>query len=125
MVERLGFKAQDHVDPFDGGPYLAAKRDEIPIIRHVSGRKLVGTMKGKGSGTSAIVSMTGAEGFRAVRSRFELAGEGIRLPADVVDVLGVSLGESIGLSLFDAKGNAIGAAKQPARRATARSRSRR
>ncbi len=125
MVERLGFKAQDHVDPFDGGPYLAAQRDEIPIVRHADGRKLVGTMKGRGSGTPAIVSVTGADGFRAVRSRFDLSGGGIRLPQDVIEVLGASLGDEIGLSLFDAKGNAVVAPKSSARRAGASARSRR
>ena len=27
LLERQGFKSTDHVDPFDGGPYLAAQRD--------------------------------------------------------------------------------------------------
>jgi arginine N-succinyltransferase len=37
LLERQGFKATDHVDPFDGGPYLAAQRDEIAAMLEQSG----------------------------------------------------------------------------------------
>lgn len=105
MLEKLGFKAQDHVDPFDGGPYLQAARDDIPIVRHSVSRTLAG------AGTSVthcgVVSCMGEFGFRAMRSEFAVAGEKVRLPARTIATLGAQSRTSIGLTAFDKKGNAV------------------
>jgi len=42
MLEALGFKYHNRVDPFDGGPHLEAKTSEISVVRD-TGRAEIGT----------------------------------------------------------------------------------
>ncbi|MSR44063.1 MAG: arginine N-succinyltransferase [Phycisphaerales bacterium] len=105
MLEKLGFTAQDHVDPFDGGPYLHAQRDEIPIVRCSATRTLAGATK---SAThTGVVSCMGDHGFRAMRSAFEVTGSNVRLPAKSIEALGAAPRTAIGLTAFDKTGNAV------------------
>ncbi len=129
MLEKLGFTAQDHVDPFDGGPYLHASRDDIPIVTHSIERALVGASKSAARAASievmGVVSCTGEQGFRAVRSAFELSASGVRLPAKTIATLGAESGTKIGLTAFDKGGNAIALERASAVQSTKGSRSRR
>jgi len=122
MLEKLGFKPQDHVDPFDGGPYLQAMQDDIPIVRQSKSLPLAGAST---SAThSGIVSCTGDVGFRAIRSDFSIAAGKVRLPAKSIAILGAPMRASIGLTAFDQNGHAIslagGSARKPARGARSR-----
>lgn len=117
MLERIGFVNRDHVDPFDGGPYLEAQRDEIPVVRSTFARKLMSS-RPKGRSLQAIVSAHGTQGFKATRSRVMLSGEGVWLPADTLAVLSAKVGERVGITLIDTHGNAVDA---PGARGTAKS----
>lgn len=44
MLERQGFKFNGCVDPFDGGPYLEVKTDEIPMVKSTRPMRLGGVM---------------------------------------------------------------------------------
>lgn len=57
MLKRLGFEATDEVDPFDGGPHMRARINEIPLVKNHKKLK-VAPMAGKGSFES-----TGFVGF--------------------------------------------------------------
>ncbi|MSR69617.1 MAG: arginine N-succinyltransferase [Phycisphaerales bacterium] len=105
MLEKLGFSVQDHVDPFDGGPYLHASRDEIPIVKYSIERPLAGS--GKGATHMGVVSCSGEFGFRAMRSGFEIVGASVRLPSKTIATLGAQTGAKIGITAFNAGGNAI------------------
>jgi arginine N-succinyltransferase len=123
MLERLGFVNKDHVDPFDGGPYLEAQRDEIPFVRATFVRKLL-PARPKGRSVPAIVSAHGTQGFRATRSKAMLTADGIWLPSDTAAALAAAPGDRIGVTLLDAHGNAAdppGARRsgKPAKSATA------
>ncbi|MSQ90217.1 MAG: arginine N-succinyltransferase [Phycisphaerales bacterium] len=118
MLEKLGFSAQDHVDPFDGGPYLHAARDAIPIVNCSTQKTLAGASKG--ATHSGVVSCLGDHGFRALRSEFEVSGARVRLPAKSIDALGATSGAPIGLTAFDKGGNAIALGKGSARPAKRR-----
>ncbi len=120
MLEKLGFTAQDHVDPFDGGPYLHASRDEIPIVKHSVERALVGSCKG--GAVRGVVSCVGEFGFRAVRSAFEISGASVRLPSNTIAALGAHTGAAIGLTAFDVDGNAIAIGRTAAQARPARAR---
>lgn len=111
MLEKLGFQAQDHVDPFDGGPYLQASRDAIPIVAHTRSYKLTGAMKS--ASHRGIVSAIGERGFCAMRSEFSISKGTIRLPEKTIERLGAAAGSSIGCTAFDDKGNAIALPGEP------------
>ena len=105
MLQKLGFQTQDHVDPFDGGPYLQASRDDIPIVRHSASRTLAGAST---SAThSGVVSCVGDFGFRAMRSDFMVSGDSVRLPAKTIATLGAQTRATIGLTALDKSSNAI------------------
>ena len=122
MLEKLGFKAQDHVDPFDGGPYLQASRDDIPIVRYSVSRSLAGASTT--ATHSGVVSCVGEFGFRAIRSDFMLTGDSVRLPSRTIATLGASTRASIGLTAFDKGGNAIDMQAKPLSKAKRGSRGR-
>lgn len=108
MLERNGFVNRDHVDPFDGGPYLEAQRDEIPVVQRTFARKLLAA-RPKGRSLQAIVSAHGTHGFKATRSRIMLSGEGVWVPGDVTAALSAKAGDRIGVTLIDSHGNAVDA----------------
>jgi len=119
MLERIGFVNRDHVDPFDGGPYLEAQRDEIPVVRNTFVRKLV-TARPKGRSLHAIVSAHGTHGFKATRSRVMLAADGVWMPSDTATTISAKAGDRIGVTLIDSHGNAVDApgARGAAKRGT-------
>jgi arginine N-succinyltransferase len=122
MLERLGFTAQDCVDPFDGGPYLEAVRDEIPIVKHAASLELAGAMREGAAAPQGIVSAHGAHGFRAVRSEYLVKGSSVRLPERTIEVLGASAGDAIGVSAFDARGDAVPISGSATKKSAARPR---
>lgn len=68
ILEKVGFRWLNQVDPFDGGPYYGAARDAISSVRER--RELVlpalsGDDAGEPEGPLALVSAEGALGFRA------------------------------------------------------------
>ena len=100
LLERQGFKATDHVDPFDGGPYLAAQRDEIPMVKATRTMKLT-ALAAKGLKQMAFVSCTSKEhGFRAVRCACSVKGATIRVTKGVAEVLHAMPGDRLGVTLL-------------------------
>jgi len=100
LLERQGFKATDHVDPFDGGPYLAAQRDEIPMVKATRTMKL-GALAAKGLKQMAFVSCTSKEhGFRAVRCACAVKGASVRVAKGVAEALRASPGDRVGVTLL-------------------------
>jgi len=101
MLEDLGFKYLDQVDPFDGGPYLEAAVDEIPLVAtsrraRVGGLALDLPMQG-------FVSVMGDEGFRALRTAYVEADGVVSMPPESAETLGVRTGDAIGLTPLPAR----------------------
>ncbi len=97
MLESLGFEYKGQVDPFDGGPYLEARRDEISLVRETRLRRL-----GAGSADfaeSAFVRYDGESGFRAVRTECAIRGEEILVPAAAAEMIGASAGAQVGVTV--------------------------
>jgi len=100
LLERQGFKETDHVDPFDGGPYLAANVDEIPLVKATRAMRLAG-FASSGLGQTAFVSASGKEhGFRAVRCACSVKGATVRLPKGVAEMLGAGVGDRVGVTVL-------------------------
>jgi hypothetical protein len=92
----------DHVDPFDGGPYLQARRDEIPLVK-ATARLKVGSL-GRGNAEAIVSSQDPEHGFRAVRTRVSVSGSSVRLPGDAAEALGAVVGSSVGVTLLPEPG---------------------
>lgn len=104
MLEKQGFQEMDHVDPFDGGPYLQARRDEIPLVTSTARLKVASL--GRGNAEAIVSSHDHEHGFRAVRTRVSVTGTAVRLPRDVAEALGVTLGGTVGVTILQQPGRA-------------------
>ena len=100
MLEKQGFKHHGHVDPFDGGPYLDVKIDDIPIVKATTTLKAsAGNPAGASAGvTEGFVSHKGRAGFRAARALCEVAGDRVVLSAETLEAIGASDGASVGFT---------------------------
>jgi arginine N-succinyltransferase len=100
LLERQGFKPTDHVDPFDGGPYLAANLSEIPLVKGTKSMRLSG-LASSGLRHSAFVSASGKEhGFRAVRCACAVASGGVRIPRAAAEAIGAQVGDRVGVTVL-------------------------
>jgi arginine N-succinyltransferase len=99
MLERQGFCHSDEVDPFDGGPYVEAERDEIPLVRDTHRCRVVHIQETIGEVEECLVCVSGEDGFKAVRCNAgQEAGGGAVVPERVAEVLGVQVGDEVGLT---------------------------
>lgn len=123
MLEKIGFEYHDMVDPFDGGPHLEAKTEDISVVKATTRRPLAGAAErgDQGFGGEAIVSVEGehalSEEFRAVCCGFAEDGEGVRIPARAIELLGAREGASLGFTPLKPAGagsNERGGAHAPA-----------
>ncbi|MFN7134021.1 MAG: arginine N-succinyltransferase [Myxococcales bacterium] len=96
MLERIGFRYVERIDPFDGGPHFEAPLADISVVRKyrrlkVSDRDLT---------EDAEVLMLGVEEkgkyrFRSVRSPVRIDGEECTLPAEVKQCLAIGAGDKV------------------------------
>ena len=98
MLERLGFKYDGFVDPFDGGPYLTAHTDEIQIINDTFRAELGATIKHEQTDKVGIVSVLNNDGdFRAVQCAFRIDRTGkIRVTSETMVALHAEVGVEAG-----------------------------
>ena len=104
MLEKQGFTYRDRCDPFDGGPYLEAEVDRIPLVQATKRLTLAAGEPPAGAAT-AFVSCAADRGlgFRAVRSACSVDGHGVRLPKDVASALGARPGDTVGVTALAAE----------------------
>ncbi|MDZ4830564.1 MAG: arginine N-succinyltransferase [Phycisphaerae bacterium] len=100
LLQKQSFVETGRVDPFDGGPYLEAERDAIPLV-------VATTLKTLGGVTTnptgiAIVSHEPKDDFRAIRAAYSLDGDTLYLAADAIEALSVRTGMKLGFTAPDA-----------------------
>lgn len=96
MLEEQGFRFEDHVDPFDGGPYISARRDEIPIVQATRNATL--EVGGGDHPETAFISCDGELGYRAVRCSCRLEGDRVHLGPEHAAAIGAESGAAIGVT---------------------------
>jgi len=99
MLEDLGFKYHQRVDPFDGGPHLEAPMDDIELVRSTGRTRLGEPVKDASSFKhSGIVSTLDDDGeFRAVQTAYEIDRAGkLTLPKDVFALIEGRVGVECG-----------------------------
>ncbi len=107
MLERLGFEYRNRVDPFDGGPHLEAKTDDVSLVkttrRVVVGEPIEhegGARGGGAGGEEGMVGVLDDDGeFRAIQTACEPDGKaGVRLTRAHMALLGVEPGATVGFT---------------------------
>ncbi|MBL9140922.1 MAG: arginine N-succinyltransferase, partial [Phycisphaerae bacterium] len=116
MLEKQGFVYLDRCDPFDGGPYLEARRDDIPLVgatesavlaRVAVGAAIAAPVGAAAAAASSEYPLTGFVsctenarlGFRATRTAFRREADGsVSLPSHVAVAIGAEAGAPIGIT---------------------------
>lgn len=103
LLEKLGFEYRGFVDPFDGGPHLEAKIDDLAIVKSTRKAEL-GEAKAAPS-VPAYVSVLSDEGeFRAVDTLVSLeSAKRVGMAREQMKELGWEPGMQVGVTVFDQK----------------------
>lgn len=131
MLERLGFQYRNFVDPFDGGPHLDVKTDEIPPVAHTHTRTVANAVPATKCTEMCIVSKLDSDGeFLAIHEKVSLVdGNAISLTKECMQALEVEKGVEVGVTPmnFFAKpaATAASATKKTTRKKTSKSGSKR
>jgi arginine N-succinyltransferase len=113
MLEKLGFAYRDHVDPFDGGPHLEAKTDDLLPVRETITASLGGATAAEACRHRGIVSVLDDEStegeFRAVQTVYDVREKGaggtggaVWLPREAIEALEAKPGMMVGATPFAA-----------------------
>jgi len=95
MLERMGFRYEGHIDPFDGGPYLEANVEDIALIR--DSRSATLGDPADAYPLSGFVSFMGPNGYRAIRADFADHGDRISISGEDAGLLGAQSGDTVGV----------------------------
>jgi arginine N-succinyltransferase len=98
MLQKIGFKYVNHVDPFDGGPHVYANIDEILPIRHMIHKPATIVQQGvkfEGDTEHGLVTPSAGKQFVSVATQVQVTAGKILLPPDVAAALSVSEGDPV------------------------------
>jgi arginine N-succinyltransferase len=102
LLERIGFRYCDRVDPFDGGPHFLANTDEITLVAD-SHRIAIATLweqepptTGEVRHRAVIATETAAPPYwKSVMVPHEETEHGLAMRKEDADVLGVGVGDEV------------------------------
>ena len=100
ILEKVGFRYLNQVDPFDGGPYYGVARDAITSVRERRELVLPGECSGIDddlTGPLALLSAETERGFRATVVSLEESGMPLVTKA-CREILGVTAGERVSIT---------------------------
>jgi arginine N-succinyltransferase len=103
MLERIGFRYVERIDPFDGGPHFEANVEDVSLVRRYRTVKLAGD-DFEQEGDDLLVAAereSGRNRFRAVRTQGRVDDQVVHLPAPAKEALGVSTGARLSLIPFE------------------------
>jgi len=97
ILEKIGFRRLNQVDPFDGGPYVGASREAIASVHERRQLVLPGLVReppATDDGTLVLVAAQGRHGFRATMVPLDVDGAPyVSQPSR--DALGVTAGDRV------------------------------
>lgn len=97
LLNRIGFKYKEEVDPFDGGPHLGCETKNCTIIKNLRKLKVKASASGQFD-LSGLVGLTRDGLYRGTASPYRVEGSDVMLPEKTRSLLELSEGEEIYLS---------------------------
>jgi arginine N-succinyltransferase len=103
MLERVGFRYVERIDPFDGGPHYETNVDDISVIKLFRAARLEKGVPAESEKhwLVAYQPSNGRNRFRAVKATAEFAGNQVRVDPEVRDHLQAPVGARLALIPFD------------------------
>lgn len=103
MLERIGFRYVNHIDPFDGGPHYEADLAEVSLVRHFRSAT-VGKEPFELEAPDVLVGVSRSSGsnrFRAVKTPVRFEDNVVNLPRAARDLLKLKPGEKVFVIPFE------------------------
>jgi arginine N-succinyltransferase len=103
MLERIGFRYVDHIDPFDGGPHYEANLEDVSLVRRYRTATL-GDKSLEQEADECLVGVTKTSGpnrFRAVRTMVRFDDQTVFIPKRAKELLKVKSGERLSIIPFE------------------------
>jgi arginine N-succinyltransferase len=103
MLERIGFRHLDRIDPFDGGPHFEARVSDITLVQQYRRMRLADAPLQRDGADKlvAVVKPGDKVRFRCVRAQARCDGDEIQLPALARERLQAATGERIHVIPFE------------------------
>lgn len=101
LLESIGFKYLEEVDPFDGGPHYGCKTKDIATIKN--GKKLRLTDFSNPVFKNQGLMGFGSEDFRCTLVNYEIRDGEVCIPIKSRDILGIDIDTEVFLSPLEAK----------------------
>lgn len=126
ILESVGFRYHDRIDPFDAGPHLTADTADISMVRDTKRVQCAGQLGREKARRMGFVSREDPKDsdtpFVAVYTEYALTPDGgALLPAEALSLLHASEGTTLGLTPLDIPAPAAGPARGGARETAAAS----
>ncbi len=105
LLEQVGFRHVDRIDPFDGGPHYEAKLEDVTLVRAY--RRLRVAERDLAPREQEAMRLVGAERsegkvrFRAVRAQVRVDGDDALLPREAKELLKVCAGDRVHVIPFE------------------------
>ena len=96
LLERLGFRYEGQIDPFDAGPYLEANANDIELVTTTNQCKFKDTAEDLTD--LGFVSAHDQSGFRALRTEVSLSGNDLSVSKKAAEILKIEPGASLGFT---------------------------
>ncbi len=99
MLRSIGFRWDNSIDPFDGGPSFVCKTEECRMVQRTHFSKVAGVLEEKGEGRALVASVANRKGsrFRSVLAAYERSPEGYAFDAETLTELELVQGDEIGI----------------------------
>lgn len=99
LLESLGFRYRNFIDPFDGGPHLDAPMREIPLVAGTQAMQLGKAISEDKAAEHGIVSVLTSEGeFRATECACTVDDDEVRVPSPALELLEAQPGMACGFT---------------------------
>lgn len=106
MLERIGFRYSNHIDPFDGGPHYEADLSDVTLVRHFR-TATVGKEPLELEAPEVLIGIdrgAGPNRFRAVRTQVRFDDQVVYFPKAARELLKVKVGEKVSIIPFEQVG---------------------
>lgn len=122
ILEKLGFRFNNFVDPFDGGPHIEANTGEISLVKGTQTKQIGSPIVAANATHRAMISVFHKDGeFRALDTDVAITGARVRTTAKAMELLMAKPGAICGVTPIEDFSSPKSTAK-PAARPTARPR---